>query len=690
LKLHNIFRIRKMIAKIYSALRAELHTLCALLLTVFVFLHPAAGLAASNPPLPPNECELTNAAISTQACLMQPGVGPNGAVGNQSLDAGGPNYVGTRSLSLYNADTAIHAYGYCIYVNNQSAKTIFVPFNSQREIMAFISDLPPGVTAIDCSVPGQVMVPPNFLGVPQANQCANNPPSQPVNVPNYAPYANKASAIATYTGSPATPFSCTSPDGTAFTETATATCSQQDSNNPVTQVGWVPTTIVYTYDGMCGAANGVASVTAPATDLCHVGVALNAPAQDGSGNWAWTCFGGNGPNSHNASCSATGSLNGQCNNVLTSTPSSTMPGGNLCSAGTPGPVSGGLAQGGATSPWTWSCTGSGGGSTASCSEPYAATPTDGKCDPGTNGVATPTAPSGNLCTAGTPGGIGGGATPGGVTIPWTWTCAGLNGGKTASCSAPDNAPAPVNGACDATAENTATNSAPSGTLCDTGTAANLGGGNGSNWTWSCDGSGGGANASCLAAWIGLSCTQGATTYPDGSTWITKTHGHSGKCTTNVTSTYSCSNGSRVLVARSSQLDGGSCDSCFPPDTPVLTVKHGWQPISHIAAGDKVVSFNAKGHHTIATVQRLQITPDRMLRRINGVNISTLQKVQLATGEYKRVEALQIGDVLVDTDNKPHPITSLEDVPGMFTVYNLVMKNHHIPFYAAGVRVKDWQ
>lgn len=108
------------------------------------------------------------------------------------------------------------------------------------------------------------------------------------------------------------------------------------------------------------------------------------------------------------------------------------------------------------------------------------------------------------------------------------------------------------------------------------------------------------------------------------------------------------------------------------------------------AGDQVVSFDAKDHKTIAIVQRLQITPDRKLRRINGVNISTLQKVQLATGKYVRVEKLQYGDVLVDSDGNPHPIKTLEDVPGMVTVYNLVMKNHDIPFFAAGVKVKDWE
>ena len=456
----------------------------------------------------------------------------------------------------------------------------------------------------------------------------------------------------------------------------------------------MPSTVVYTYDGVCGSANGVSSVNAPANDLCHVGVALNTPTQDASGNWDWTCYGGNGPKSHNASCSAVGSVNGQCNSATTSTPSATAPTGELCSAGTATAVSGGapVRVDGTAPPWTWSCVGTGSGTTASCSEPFATTPTDGQCDPAMSGVATPAAPSGNLCSAGTTSAISGGQNG----TPWSWTCAGINGGKTAYCAAP-NSGTTVDGACDTTTESIATNTAPTGNLCTAGTVSSLSGGSGSAWTWSCDGTGGGANASCSALWVGASCNFTAlgntTDYPNGATWtysVVKSHSSSGRtCHYNVISHYVCKNGVNTLTSQSNSQETCCC-SCFPPDTPVLTADRGWQPISHIMAGDQVVSFDAKDHKTIAIVQRLQITPDRKLRRINGVNISTLQKVQLATGKYVRVEKLQYGDVLVDSDGNPHPIKTLEDVPGMVTVYNLVMKNHDIPFFAAGVKVKDWE
>jgi hypothetical protein len=55
---------------------------------------------------------------------------------------------------------------------------------------------------------------------------------------------------------------------------------------------------------------------------------------------------------------------------------------------------------------------------------------DGVCGPA-NGVATPTAPSGNLCTLGTASAI---TTAVGT---YTWTCSGQNGGNASpQCSAP--------------------------------------------------------------------------------------------------------------------------------------------------------------------------------------------------------------------------------------------------------------
>src|SRR5262249_6136593 len=52
-------------------------------------------------------------------------------------------------------------------------------------------------------------------------------------------------------------------------------------------------------DGACGAANGVATATAPTSGLCNSGTASAVP---GSGPFSWTCTGSGG--GATASCSA--------------------------------------------------------------------------------------------------------------------------------------------------------------------------------------------------------------------------------------------------------------------------------------------------------------------------------------------------------------------------------------------------
>ena len=107
------------------------------------------------------------------------------------------------------------------------------------------------------------------------------------------------------------------------------------------------------------------------------------------------------------------------------------------------------------------------------------------CGPA-NGVAVDIAPSVGLCSAGTQ------STPVG-TGPWTWSCAGLDGGTTASCDAPLLS---VNGVCGAS-NGTTVASAPTGNLCSAGNPTGVAGAG--PWTWSCVGLGGGTTASCTAS-----------------------------------------------------------------------------------------------------------------------------------------------------------------------------------------------
>ena len=157
----------------------------------------------------------------------------------------------------------------------------------------------------------------------------------------------------------------------------------------------------------------------------------------------------------------------------------TQPTSSLCGEGTPSTVTG-------SGPWNWTCAGTGGGATASCSAPKWV---NGTCGPA-NGVAVTTKPTSGLCAAGTPSAVAGSG-------PWTWTCAGANGGATASCSAPKK----VNGTC-GPANGVATSIAPSSGLCNTGTPSavvfNPSDWGEVYWSWSCAGINGGSTASCSA------------------------------------------------------------------------------------------------------------------------------------------------------------------------------------------------
>jgi hypothetical protein len=111
-------------------------------------------------------------------------------------------------------------------------------------------------------------------------------------------------------------------------------------------------------------------------------------------------------------------LNGQCGSA-NGEASTTAPTANLCSAGLASAVSG-------SGPWNWTCAGSNGGTTASCSAPYT-NAANGQCG-SASGSITNVAPTANLCTTGTASAVTGSG-------PWNWTCAGSNGSTTTLCEA---------------------------------------------------------------------------------------------------------------------------------------------------------------------------------------------------------------------------------------------------------------
>lgn len=136
----------------------------------------------------------------------------------------------------------------------------------------------------------------------------------------------------------------------------------------------------------------------------------------------------------------------------------TKPTSGLCSVGSASGVSG-------SGPWNWTCAGSNGGSSASCSAQITVAPNCGS----SNGKTFDTKPTSGLCSVGNASSVAGAG-------PWNWKC--TSGARTVSCKANITA-APKCGS-----SNGGTFSgAPTSGLCSIGAASTVVG-NGP-WSWTC-------------------------------------------------------------------------------------------------------------------------------------------------------------------------------------------------------------
>ncbi len=233
--------------------------------------------------------------------------------------------------------------------------------------------------------------------------------------------------------------------------------------------------------GVCGPANSVAAASKPTTGLCSTGTPFGMA---GTGPWTWDCVGtGDFATTSCATATVTNGTCGSANGVAVSS----APAAGLCSTGTASTVGG-------TGPWSWTCTGSGGGTTASCSA------STGGCGSAYN-VASSTAPSVNLCagsfTLENPPGV----TSDGTS--WSWICMFQTTTTLTQvmCTAPVAA---ANGTC-GSANTGPTNGAaakckPTTNLCSAGTPSAVIGNSATvpfwTWNWTCAGSGGGTTTAC--------------------------------------------------------------------------------------------------------------------------------------------------------------------------------------------------
>ncbi len=283
--------------------------------------------------------------------------------------------------------------------------------------------------------------------------------------------------------------------------------------------------------GGCSKANAACPVNGVCNNAsawaCSAGNAINGYDPGCGGTRTWQCQGLNG-----------GTTDTSCNQYTGACPVNAVCGGGAatCSVGT---YAGNYNAGACNGSQTWTCTGANGGSNASCSIANAACPVNGSCGGGAN-----------TCAAGSASGYSAGSCGGSQT----WTCNGANGGSNASCSIA-NAACPVNGSCG------------SGGACNAGSPSGDNGQTacGTTRTWTCNGSGGGSNASCSEA--NAACAGGCSA---GQCYWIDSCGNNEACLNNgairydqwtgdgCTDKFQCSGGSMIFIGHA-----GLCTYTYP-------------------------------------------------------------------------------------------------------------------------------
>ncbi len=150
-------------------------------------------------------------------------------------------------------------------------------------------------------------------------------------------------------------------------------------------------------------------------------------------------------------------INGRCGSSNGGT-FDTAPTSGFCSVGSASSING-------SGPWNWTCRGTNGGSTASCSAKITVAPVCGS----TNGQTVDTTPTSGLCSVGKASTVSGSG-------PWGWTC--TSGARTTSCSA-DITVAPICGPSD----DQTFSAVPTSGFCSVGDASDVDGSG--PWNWTC-------------------------------------------------------------------------------------------------------------------------------------------------------------------------------------------------------------
>jgi len=279
--------------------------------------------------------------------------------------------------------------------------------------------------------------------------------------------------------------------------------------------------------GVCGTSHNSNSYTEPTSNFCSDGTIPTVSVS--STGWTWSC-----PGSYlgsSVTCIANKSVDGTCGTAVKTTAtayadSATSFGSDtICNTGTPSKTVSFPAKGGSDS---WDCLGlyDGLSTTDSACKTYHSA--NGVCGTSSNGnyylSSEITAP----CESGTAT-ISGSGSPTGY---FTWSCPPIYSGTSTSCTANLK----VDGVCGSSGLYTSLSSG----VCSSGTSVNFSGGSSGPWSWSCAGLNGGGSSGICSAVYGLNGICYSNYTPEGTCVQGSPSGVTFTDYSKVTATWTCS------------------------------------------------------------------------------------------------------------------------------------------------------
>ncbi|WP_052055701.1 Hint domain-containing protein [Myxosarcina sp. GI1] len=138
--------------------------------------------------------------------------------------------------------------------------------------------------------------------------------------------------------------------------------------------------------------------------------------------------------------------------------------------------------------------------------------------------------------------------------------------------------------------------------------------------------------------------------------------------------------------------GGGGGGCFGKETLILT-PDGNKSIAQLHPGDRVVNYSFAAHHqdrgTIGKIEVINASDYYLIN--NKTKVTATHPVYVKTNEgieLKKVQNLNTGDRLINLENLPITISSIEHIKRSLSVYNLMAIEPNNNFYADGFLVHN--